>query len=114
VGVSASQHGLSSERKMSNKERKMRSLEKLDNVRKSDGGVVYVGHLPHGFYEDQIKKYSSQFGTVKGVKVSRSKKTGRSKGFGFIEFENKEVAKIVADTMNNYLMFDRLVKCKLI
>ena len=90
------------------------SLEKLEEkVRKSDGGVVYVGHLPHGFYEDQIKKYCSQFGTVLGVKVSRSKKTGRSKGFGFIEFENEEVAKIVADSMNNYLMFDKLLKCKL-
>jgi hypothetical protein len=35
---------------------------------------VYLGHLPHGFYEKQIEKYMSQFGRVKAVKVSRSKK----------------------------------------
>lgn len=38
--------------------------------------------------------------------------TGRSKGFAFIEFECSEVAKIVADTMNNYLMFNKLLKCE--
>ncbi len=29
-----------------------------------------------------------------------------------MEFECDEVAKIVADTMNNYLMFDKLLKCE--
>ena len=28
-----------------------------------------------------------------------------------MEFEDKEVAKIAAETMNNYLMFDKLLKC---
>lgn len=36
--------------------------------------------------------------------------TGRSKGYAFIEFEHPEVAKIAAETMNNYLIFDRLLK----
>lgn len=39
---------------------------------------------------------------------------GKSKGFAFIEFEYKEIAKIVADTMNNYLMFDKLLKTEYI
>lgn len=38
--------------------------------------------------------------------------TGASKGYGFIEFESDDVAKIVADTMNNYLFSERLLKCK--
>ncbi|NWW85652.1 MK67I protein, partial [Rhynochetos jubatus] len=38
--------------------------------------------------------------------------TGASKGYGFIEFESDEVAKIVADTMNNYLFCERLLKCQ--
>ena len=29
-----------------------------------------------------------------------------------MEFQNEAVAKIVADTMNNYLMFHKLLKCK--
>ena len=76
-------------------------------------GVVYLGHLPHGFYEDEIMGYCSQFGVVKAVKVGRSKKTGRSKGFAFVQFECIEVAEVVAETMNNYLMFSKLLKCEL-
>ncbi len=41
-----------------------------------------------------------------------SVQTGRSKGYAFVEFECDEVAKIVADTMNNYLMFNKLLKCE--
>ena len=37
-------------------------------------GVIYVGRLPHGFYETQLKGYFSQFGTVTKVHVSRNKK----------------------------------------
>lgn len=37
-------------------------------------GIVYVGHIPHGFYEKEMKAFFSQFGTVKGVRVSRNKK----------------------------------------
>ena len=37
-------------------------------------GVIYVGHLPHGFYESQLKDYFSQFGAVTKVHVSRNKK----------------------------------------
>ena len=37
--------------------------------------------------------------------------TGRCKGFAFVEFACDEVAKIAAQTMNNYLMFNKLLKC---
>uniref|UniRef100_A0A8C1G7Q9 Nucleolar protein interacting with the FHA domain of MKI67 n=1 Tax=Cyprinus carpio TaxID=7962 RepID=A0A8C1G7Q9_CYPCA len=74
-------------------------------------GVLYVGHLPRGLFERQLKSYFQQFGKVTRIRVSRSKKTGRSKGYGFVEFECDEVAKIVAETMNNYLIGERLIKC---
>lgn len=38
--------------------------------------------------------------------------TGGSKGYAFVEFDCVEVAKIVAETMNNYLMGERLIKCE--
>ncbi|XP_064419994.1 MKI67 FHA domain-interacting nucleolar phosphoprotein [Latimeria chalumnae] len=75
-------------------------------------GVIYLGHVPHGFFEPQIRSYFSQFGKVTRLRLSRSKKTGRSKGYAFVEFECDEVAKIVADTMNNYLFCEKLLKCQ--
>lgn len=69
--------------------------------------MIFISHLPHGFYEDQLKNYFKQFGKVTNVKVCRSNKTGRSKGYGYVEFSHPEVAKIAGETMNNYLMFKK-------
>uniref|UniRef100_UPI0037E83661 MKI67 FHA domain-interacting nucleolar phosphoprotein n=1 Tax=Semicossyphus pulcher TaxID=241346 RepID=UPI0037E83661 len=77
-------------------------------------GVIYVGHLPLGLFEPQLKTYFEQFGKVQRLRLSRSKKTGGSKGYAFVEFDCDEVAKIVAETMNNYLMGERLIKCHVI
>jgi len=79
-----------------------------------DRGLVYISHVPHGFYEKQMREFFSQFGTVTNLRLGRSKKTGRSRGFAFVEFKYLEVAKIAADTMNNYLMFDKIVKCEVV
>ncbi|GAB6032021.1 hypothetical protein CHUAL_010393 [Chamberlinius hualienensis] len=77
-------------------------------------GVVYVGHIPYGFFEDQMRGYFSQFGEVRRLRLSRSKTTGKSRGYAFVQFEDDDVAKIAAETMNNYLMFERLLKCEYI
>ncbi|XP_078047016.1 MKI67 FHA domain-interacting nucleolar phosphoprotein-like [Augochlora pura] len=73
-------------------------------------GLVYLGHIPHGFYEEQMNDYFKQFGKITRVRVSRSRNTGKSRGYGYIEFENADVAKIAAETMDNYLMCGRLMK----
>merc|ERR1712012_687713 len=58
-----------------------------------------------------MREFLSQFGTVTNLRIGRSSKTGASKG---VEFMFKDVAKIVAETMNNYLMFEKLVKCQVV
>ena len=76
--------------------------------------MVYISHVPHVFYEKQMREFFSQFGTVTNLRLGRSRRTGRSRGFAFVEFKYEEVAVIVADTMNNYLMFDKIVKCEVV
>jgi len=88
--------------------------EQIKKDQESIPGVIYLGHVPHGFSEEPLRKFFSQFGKITRLKLSRSKKTGKSKGYGFIEFEHSEVAKIAADTMNNYLMYEKLFKCKFV
>lgn len=70
-------------------------------------GVIYLGHIPHGFYEKQIRGFFSQFGEVLRVRVSRSWRTGKSSGFAFVKFADKDVATIAAEAMNGYLMHGR-------
>lgn len=80
---------------------------------KEPRGVIYVGHIPEGFFEPQMRKFFSQFGKVLRLRISRSKKTARSKGYAFVEFEELGVAKIVAETMQGYLLFDKTLVCHL-
>lgn len=75
-------------------------------------GVVYVGHIPHGFYEPQMHDYFGQFGKITRLRLSRNKRSGASKHFGFIEFANAGVAEVVCDTMDNYLLFGHILKVK--
>eukprot|EP00878_Enallax_costatus_P039765 GHUV01045666.1.p1 GENE.GHUV01045666.1~~GHUV01045666.1.p1 ORF type:complete len:123 (+),score=43.14 GHUV01045666.1:126-494(+) len=70
--------------------------------------VVYIGHLPHGFYEDELLGFFSQFGKLQRVRLSRSKKTAKPKHYAFLEFHHADVAKIAADTMDGYFMFKQV------
>lgn len=44
-----------------------------------------------------------------GVKLARARKTARSKGYAFIQFKYAEVADVVADTMNGYLLLGKVL-----
>ena len=91
-----------------------KKLEDVKNGANDGPGVVYVGRIPHGFYEHEMREYFSQFGDISRLRLSRSRKSGASKHYAFVEFTSAGVAKIVADTMNNYLMFGHILKCKVV
>lgn len=91
-------------------QKKLRQAAQKGN--KEGPGAVYVGRIPHGFYENEMRQYFSQFGTISKLRLSRNRQTGHSKHFAFMEFESNDVAKIVAETMDNYLMFGHILKCK--
>lgn len=46
---------------------------KIRPQRRYRRGIVYLGHIPHGFYEEQMTKYFTQFGKVTRVRVVRSR-----------------------------------------
>ena len=72
--------------------------------KKEQSRTIYLGHIPHGFYEKEMEGFFSQFGVVTNLRLSRSKRTGASKGYAFIEFGDAETASIAAKTMDKYLM----------
>ena len=47
----------------------------------------------------QLQGFFGQFGTVTRVRLSRNKRTGKSKHFAFIEFAHRDVCEIVAKAM---------------
>ncbi|GLT48385.1 hypothetical protein SLA2020_220150 [Shorea laevis] len=75
----------------------------------SKATVLYIGRIPHGFYENEMQAYFQQFGSIKRLRIAR-----KSKHFGFLEFEDSQVAEVVADCMHNYLLFEHLLQVHLV
>ncbi|EDW38926.1 GL13812 [Drosophila persimilis] len=94
--------------------KKLPKAKPEDQKERKERGIVFIKHLPHGFFEQQLRQYFKQFGRVLRVRLARSPRSGNSKGFAFVEFEYPEVAKVAADTMDNYLMFQKVVKASYI
>ncbi|KAJ9123536.1 hypothetical protein QFC24_003751 [Naganishia onofrii] len=91
-----------------------RKLTKAKKKQDKERGVLYLGRIPHGFYEDEMKAYFSQFGDITRLRLARNRKTGASKHFAYIEMSSKAVAEITADTMNNYLLMGHILQCHLV
>ncbi|KAI1291625.1 hypothetical protein F5Y03DRAFT_376320 [Xylaria venustula] len=91
-----------------------KKVKKASESEDSEPGVVYIGRIPRGFYEHQMREYFTQFGQVNKIRMSRNKATGQSKHFAFIEFAELGVAEIVAKTMDNYLLAGHILKVKLV
>ncbi|MFO8235220.1 MAG: RNA-binding protein [Bacteroidales bacterium] len=61
---------------------------------------LYVGNISDMVNESELKKIFEKFGDVKSVKLITDKETGSSKGYGFIEMENKEDGKKALEKAN--------------
>src|SRR5260370_36107010 len=54
---------------------------------------LYVGNLPYNTSEDDLRNLFSQYGNVDSVAIITDRDTGRSKGFGFVEYGDDNEAK---------------------
>ncbi len=67
----------------------------MDNKKK-----VYVGNLSYTVTTDELRKMFTEFGEVVDATVITDKMSGRSKGFGFVEYGEEEMAQKAVDEMN--------------
>jgi nucleolar protein 15 len=91
-----------------------KEVQKAAQGANGEPGVIYIGRVPHGFYEHEMRSYFSQFGAITKLRLSRNKKTGASKHFAFVEFAEASTAEIVSKTMDNYILFGHILKCRVI
>jgi len=61
---------------------------------------LYVGNLPWSITEDELSAHFAQCGPVKTVRIITEGRSGRSKGFGFVEMESAEDGKTAIDSLN--------------
>jgi len=62
---------------------------------------LFVKNLSYNTTEDSLSEFFEKYGTVKNVKILKSRDDGRSKGLGFVEFESNEEAKAALDDSCN-------------
>jgi len=68
---------------------------------------LYVGNLPYKLTSDELKSVFSEFGEIIDAVVITERDSGRSKGFGFVEFSSIEEAKKAMEAMNQKELEDR-------
>jgi RNA recognition motif-containing protein len=62
---------------------------------------LFVGGIPWATTADDLKQLFAAHGTVTNATVITDKMTGRSRGFGFVEYENDAEAKAAESALNN-------------
>ena len=61
---------------------------------------LYVGNLPYTVTKQRREEIFSPFGNMTECSVISDKFSGRSKGFGFVEFESDDSAKQAIEKLN--------------
>jgi len=61
---------------------------------------LYVGNLSYGTDNNTLEQLFAAFGEVRSVQVVTDRDTGRSKGFGFVEFGDSQAASSAIAAMN--------------
>ncbi len=61
---------------------------------------IYVGNLPYGIGEDDIRKVFEPFGEVGEINIIIDRMSGRSKGFGFVEMVSEDEGNKAIEELN--------------
>lgn len=61
---------------------------------------LFVGNLPYTTTNEQLAEMFASFGEVASAAVIMDRETGRSKGFGFVEFNDDAAADAAIEAMN--------------
>ncbi|MDA3891950.1 MAG: RNA-binding protein [Salinivirgaceae bacterium] len=61
---------------------------------------LYIGNLDEKIQSHHLKEAFQEYGAVKTAIIVNDKKTGVSRGFGFIEMPNDDEAQKVIDSVN--------------
>lgn len=62
---------------------------------------LFVGSLAWATNDDSLKAHFEAVGPVVSARVVTDRETGRSRGFGFVEYESNDDAKKAIDQLNN-------------
>jgi RNA recognition motif-containing protein len=112
------EEGSDEARKPRNRKRKpapapgQKKVESEEN-REESKTTLFVANLPFSLDDDGFAKVVSDLGLKLKVAHVVKKRNGRSKGYGFVEFENQEDQKKALDALNKKVIEERELSVKI-
>jgi RNA recognition motif-containing protein len=74
--------------------------------------TLYVGNLPYKANEDSVTEHFSNYGHVASVRLMKDRRTGKRKGYGFVEVDTKSANKMIKQ-LNDTEFQERTLKVRL-
>jgi len=71
---------------------------------------IYIGNLSYDVSSEQLEEVFEAYGSVSSAKVITDRNSGRSKGFGFVEMDNKAEAEAAIEQLDGAEIDGRPVK----
>ncbi|CAF0844516.1 unnamed protein product [Rotaria sordida] len=72
------------------------------SVEEKQARSVFVGNIPHGTTEDQMKEIFSVIGPVLSFRIVFDRETGNPKGYGFAEYADIDMAQSAIRNLNGF------------
>lgn len=63
---------------------------------------LYVGNLVYEMTDDQLRAEFAKFGIVESARIVTDRRSGRSKGYGFVTMTHRSEAQIAISKLNNF------------
>lgn len=67
-----------------------------------DGANLFIFHIPNHFTNVDMYNLFCSYGNLLSVRIMVEKDTGRSRGFGFVSYDNPESAALAIKELNGY------------
>jgi RNA recognition motif-containing protein len=73
---------------------------------------IYVGNLPYNITVESLQSMFKEFGEIENAKIIADHRSGRSKGFGFIEMPSNSEADQAIKALNNKFLEGMNIKVR--
>ncbi|XP_065056432.1 RNA-binding motif protein, X-linked 2-like [Rhopilema esculentum] len=75
-----------------------------------DSAYIFIGGLPYELSEGDILCVFSQYGEIVNINLVRDKKSGKSKGYGFLAYEDQKSTILAVDNFNGIKLGGRTIR----
>jgi CUG-BP- and ETR3-like factor len=75
---------------------------KMPKKQGPSGSNLFVFHLPNEWKEEDLYYHFKDFGTIISCRIMRDRQTNRSRGFGFVSYDNAMSATMAVQRMNGF------------